>query len=141
MIEQCHHTLEGIIKKVMDTQQDWEEILDGALLGMRSQVHASTGYLPIRMLFNINPILPFQMADKLKYSNLSESIENDCNESSEIASSSNGDLIDMVQKLEHQRQEIFKNAKQKIKTAQQHQAKGYNNSQAKGLPFEVSSKY
>ena len=84
MIEQSHCTLEGIIKKVMHTQQDWEEILDSALLGMRLQVHASTRYLPIRMLFNINPVLPFQMTDKLKYSNLSELIENDCNESSEI---------------------------------------------------------
>ena len=122
----------------MQTQQDWDEILESALLGMRSQVHASIGYLLIRM-FNIDPILPFQMADKLKHSNPSESTENDCNESSKIASSSNGDLIDMVQKLKHQRQEIFENAKQKLKTAQQHQAKGYNNRQAKGLPFEVSS--
>ena len=90
--------------------------MDSALLGMRSQVHASTGYLSIRMLFNIDPVLPFQMADKFKYSNLSESIENDCNESSEIASSSNSYLIDTVQKLEHQRQEIFENAKkEKIK--------------------------
>ena len=92
------------------------------------------------MLFNINPVLPFQVADKLKHSNLSESTAKDLNESNEIASSSNGDLIDTVQKLEHQRQEIFDTAKQKIKIAQQHQGKGYNNCQTKGLPFEVSQK-
>ena len=52
----------------------------------------------------------------------------------------NNELIDTVQQLEKQRQEIFGNAKVKIQKAQEHQAKGYNNRQNKGKPFEVGSK-
>ena len=86
---------------VMQTQQQWEEIWESALLGMRSQVYTCIHWVfaLIRMLFNIDPVLPFEMADKLKHSKLCESTENDCNESSEIASSSSSDLIHMVQKI------------------------------------------
>ena len=61
MVEHCHRTLESVPKKCMEWQEDWYELLNNVLLGMRSQVHSSSGYSPIRMLFNKDPILPFQM--------------------------------------------------------------------------------
>ena len=52
----------------------------------------------------------------------------------------NDDLMETVERLEQQRQEIFTAAKEQIKKFQEHQAKGYNNRQMKGKPFDVSSK-
>ena len=71
MVEQCHRTIESILKKVMEKQENWVTSLDSILLGMRLQVHSSTGYLPICMLYNKDPIMPFQMANSMKHSNVS----------------------------------------------------------------------
>ena len=68
MVERCYRTLESVVKKVMEKQDDWMTILDSVLLGMRSQVHSSTGYSPMHMLLSKDPIMPFKMADRLKYS-------------------------------------------------------------------------
>ena len=109
---------------------------------MRSQVNSSTGYLPIHMLYNKDPIMPFQMADSMKHSNVSLVTNNvDHKDTScKVNSMENDDLMETVEKLEQQRQEIFTAAKEQIKKSQEHQAKGYNNRQMKGKPFEVSSK-
>ena len=97
----------------------------------------------MHMLYNKDPVMPFEVANKLK----------DCDELSSIPSSSsfidqtidvtspmNGELIDTVQQLEEQRHEIFGSAKQNTQKSQEHQAKGYNNRQNKGKPFDVSTK-
>ena len=60
--------------------------------------------------------------------------------SCEVTSSQDGDLINTVERLEEQRHEIFTSAKEKIKKSQEHQAKGYNNRQSKGKPFEIGSR-
>ena len=67
MVERCHQTLEGVIKKCMEKQEDWAIMIDSVLLGMRSQTHSSTGYSPMRMLYNKDPVLPFEIADKVNH--------------------------------------------------------------------------
>ena len=42
--------------------------------------------------------------------------------------------------MEDQCKDIFDKASQSIKKAQKHQAKGYNNRQTKGKPFEIREK-
>ena len=66
IVERCHQMMESVIKKCMDRQEDWYDMLNSVLLGMRSQVHSSTGYSPIRMLYNKDPLLPFQLPQKPK---------------------------------------------------------------------------
>ena len=66
MVERCHRSLESVIKKVIQKQEDWYPVLNSVLFSMCSQTHSSTGYSPIRMLYNKDPILPFEMADKLE---------------------------------------------------------------------------
>ena len=100
------------------------------------------------MLYNKDPLMPFQVAAKHEQYKLDEKdsskdvgTENDSEiVESPITREMNNELIDTVQQLEKQRQEIFGNAKVKIQKAQEHQAKGYNNRQNKGKPFEVGSK-
>ena len=70
----------------------------------------------------------------------SKDVETENDVESAITREMNNELIEIVQQLEKQRQEIFGNAKVKIQKAQEHQAKGYNNRQNKGKPFEVGSK-
>ena len=98
MIERCHHTLEDIIKKVMYRQEDWIIILESALLGMRSTgPYASTGYTPMCMLYNKDPVMPFQIVHKLKHSSMLDSSGNHVEETCEITSSVKGGLIYMVE--------------------------------------------
>ena len=49
-------------------------------------------------------------------------------------------LLSKIQYLEDQCKGIFDKASQSIKKAQKHQAKGYNNRQNKGKPFEIGKK-
>ena len=93
------------------------------------------------MLFSKDPVMPFEMADRLKYSqdtscnNVSQN-DNEC----EVTDSKNCDLIQTVEKLEKHQEEIYQNAKGQTKKSQEHQARGYNNRQTKGKPFDVGSK-
>ena len=149
MVKWCHRTIELVIKKCMESQQDWAKLLESVLFGMHSQVHCSTGFSPMCMLYNKDPLMPFQVAAQLEpYYKLEENdsskdvgTENDGGiVESPITREMNNELIDTVQQLEKQRQEIFGNAKVKIQKAQEHQGKCYNNRQNKGKPFEVGSK-
>ena len=88
------------------------------LFGMRSQVHASTGYSPMHMLYNKDPVMPFKVANKLKDCDGLSSIpssSSSIDKTDEVTSPGNGELIDTVQQLEEQRHEIFGNAKQKFR--------------------------
>ena len=114
MVERCHWTLESVLKKVMQKQDDWTTILDSVLLEMRSQVHSSTGYSPMWLLYSKDPVMPFEMADKLKYSQetlCNNVLQND--NQCEVTDSQNYDLKQMVEKLGKHWEEIFQNAKTK----------------------------
>ena len=50
----------------MEQKEDWLKLLNSVLFGMCSNAHSLTGFLPIRMLYNKDPIMPFEMADKLQ---------------------------------------------------------------------------
>ena len=134
--------MELVIKRCMERQDDWYEMLNSVLLGMRSQVHSSTGQSPIRMLYNKDPLLPFQLAHKPKTDqNCSGSDNDECsnvnNNGSNVCTE---DIVNVVEAIEEQRHTIFGKAKTNIKKAQQHQAKGYNNHQSQGTPFDVGQK-
>ena len=67
MVEHCNRSIEDVIKKTMITQQDWAPMLLSVLFAIRTSRHSSTGFTPFRMLYNKDPIMPFQHADKLKH--------------------------------------------------------------------------
>ena len=49
-------------------------------------------------------------------------------------------IVNVINAIEEQRCTIFEKAQTNIKKAQQDQAKGYNNCQTQGTPFEVGQK-
>ena len=65
MVERCHRTIEDVIRKVMTEQTDWLPMLNSVLFSIRCQVHSSTGFSPFCMLYDKDPILPFQVLDKV----------------------------------------------------------------------------
>ena len=81
MVERFHRTLELVIQKVIECQEDWHEILNSVLLTVWCQVHCSTGYSPITMLFNKEPVPIFIQADKTEQ-NSEETVT--CNDTDEI---------------------------------------------------------
>ena len=96
MVERCHCTIESVMKKVTQRQEDLCLMLESVLFGMRSQVHASTGFTPLCMLYIKYPVMPFQAADKLKYFNKMDSISTSNDETCKITSAMNGELTEMV---------------------------------------------
>lgn len=64
MVERCNCTIEDIIKKLMQSQSDLCPALPSVLFAIRTSQHASTGFTPFCMLYNYDPILPFEYADK-----------------------------------------------------------------------------
>ena len=64
MMERCHRTIEDCIKKVMVNQTDWYTLLNSVLFSIRCPTHSSTRYSPFHMLYNKDPILPFQYGDQ-----------------------------------------------------------------------------
>ena len=132
MVEWCHRMIEDVIRKVMSEQTDWVKMLNSVLFSVRSQVHSSTGFSPMRILYNKDPILPFQYADQMEncpdaendISNPFSTRDQDVN-----PLSTKDPVIDMVEKLELQRTAIFDKAGSKIANAQKSYARSYNNKQ------------
>ena len=119
----------------MSEQHDWYEMLDSVLFACRVTQHRSTGYSPFQMLYNKDPILPFEYADQSD--NLEpESVVLGAKSSSDISDSD--PISDILNKMEAQRKQIFQGAEQNIKKAQSEQAKWYNIQNGAGQAFEVS---
>ena len=142
MVEHCNHTIEDVVKKSMIDQMDWVRLLPSILFAIRTSKHSSMGYSPYRMLYNKDPIMPFQYADQLKnaaYSDDEDNSDEYDSDATEIyaAAPSDDGLMSTIQNLENQHKQIFDKAHKSIKKAQIHQVKGYNNRQAKGAPFEI----
>ena len=128
MVERCHRTIEDVVRKLMTEQTDWLKMLNSVLFSIRCQTHSSTGFSPMRMLFNKDPMLPFQHVDKTE----------NCPDPDPF--STKDPVVDMVEKLEAQRTAIFDKTSSKIAKAQQTYARSYNNKHGAGIPFMVGDK-
>ena len=141
MVERCNHTIESIIKKLMQLQLDWCPALPLVLFTIRTAQHASTNVTPFCMLYGYNPILPFEYADKLKHGIFSDDeagYESDVDIGSELSGDTACDPVTTrINEMEINHKMIFAKASKSIKKAQKHQAKCYNNRQNKGKPFEI----
>ena len=105
-------------------------MLPSVLFALRTAQHFSSGFSPFRLLYNYNPILPFEYSDKSRNGILSDvdSDDDSVNPDGEGSGTTGSDLLlSKIQYLEDQRKGIFDKASQSIKKAQKHQAKGYNN--------------
>ena len=133
MVERCQQNITSCDKKVMESQQDWYSLLNSVLFAMHSQNHSSAGYLPMRMLYQKDPILPFEMADKANNGDAMDEMGDSCN------NDVNG-VFNIFEEIQKQREEIFSFASTRIKKAQKHQANAYDNRHASGTTFEVGMK-
>ena len=111
MVERCHKTPQDVIKKVMESQQDWHSLLNSVLFTMHSHIHSSTGYSPIKM-FKKDPILPFGMADKQNNGQgFTEISSANDNHNDTIMTDNNGNVVNnvfnMVEEIEKHKKEIF----------------------------------
>ena len=93
--------------------------------------HSSTGVSPYHMVYNKDPILPFEYKDKLDlYSDeyldykIPLTAPNVCTDAN--GTNINQEFSQTLKAMEKQKQEIFSHTKTKIKKAQKHQAKCYN---------------
>ena len=118
----------------MEENTDWLGMLPSVLFACRTTKNMSTGITPFRMVFNTDPVLPFEFKDK---------VDNDLCSDSDISSDldvgDTDDLFARVQSLESQRSQMFGKAKTNINKAQKHYAKNYNR-RHQGEPFPIGCK-
>ena len=65
MVERCNHMVEDCIRKVLQNENDWALMLPSVLFSFQTSVHSSTHFSSYHMMYNKDPILPFQYADKI----------------------------------------------------------------------------
>ena len=128
LIKRSNWTIEECIKKQMMHQEDWEPMLPSVLFVIRISKHCSTGLSPYRMLYQRDPVLPFQFMDRMSNGGLNSANEclNMSNDNDLDDSKDNNIICDIVDQLEHMQNNVFSQASQGIKKAQKHQAKCYN---------------
>ena len=51
----------------MINQEGWVDLLPSVLFSIRTSRHSSTGFSPFRMLYQKDPIMPFEHVNKLKH--------------------------------------------------------------------------
>ena len=117
MVERCNHTIEDIIKKSMQSQSDWCPALPLVLYAIITSQHASTGFTPFCMLYNYDPILPFEYADELEHGILSDGkSDGDLGFDGEVSGTTRSDLLlTKIQNMEDQWKNIFNKASKSIK--------------------------
>ena len=102
----------------MILQTDWCKMLLSVLFAIRTSQHASTGFTPFCMLYNYDPVLPFEYADKLKHSITSDD-DPDCKSNSDLdcvsGTTKSDPLLTKIQNIEDQCKEIFDKASKSIK--------------------------
>ena len=147
MVERCNHSIEDIVHKAMIGESDWCPMLPSVLFALQTLVHSSTGFTPFCMLYNFDPVLQFEYADKLHNGLISDDDDEvECDDQTsadcECSGTTQSDpLLSKIQFMEDQRKGIFDKASESFKKKpQKHQAKGYNNRQNKGKPFEIGDK-
>ena len=79
MIEWCNCSIEDVIRKAMSSQLDWCLMLPSVLFTVRTVQHSGTGFSPFCLLYNYDPILPFEYAEKSRNGILSDvDSDDDC---------------------------------------------------------------
>ena len=131
-----------MIRKIFKSQEDWYDILDSVLFAIHISKHSSTGVSPYRMVYNKDPILPFEYADRSD--NLTHDHDGLHKACDNIWSSESSDDVDpiskLLERLEKQRKNTFQGAAKTILWAQKHQAKWYNIRNGAGEPYKVGTK-
>ena len=137
LVERSNCTIEECLKKVM-VQEDWEPLLLSVLFVLQIARHSSTGLSPYRVLYQRDPVLPFQFMDRVNNGGLNSATE--CfNLPSSDDSVDNNYISDIINHLEGMQHKIFIQASQNIKKAQKQQAKSCN-ARPGGIPFKVGDK-
>ena len=112
LVERSNRTVEDCIKKIIVSQEDWGPMLSSVLFALRVSRHSLTGLFPYRVLYQRDPILPFQYIDRVNNGDLDSA--NDC-----LNIPNNGDnddpLCDLVDKLEKIQKNTFVQASNNIK--------------------------
>ena len=117
----------------MVSQEDWELMLPSVLFALQISKHSSSSMSPYRVLYQRDPILPFQFIDQLENGGLDSA--SDCLNLPE----SDDPVCDLEEKLEQICKNIFRQTSENIKKAQKHQAKCYN-AKRSGTPFKIGEK-
>ena len=67
MVERMNRSIEDVMKKLLENQGDWEDKVPSVLFSVRASRYSSTGISPFRLMFQHDPIYPFEFMDRLKH--------------------------------------------------------------------------
>ena len=119
----------------MTDRSDWNVLLNSVLFSVRCQTHSSMAYSPFHMMYQKDPIMPFQYTGQTQNSELHSDCGTDANINSDV-----DPVMEMVEHLEAQCKSVFERASSKIVKVQQVYARSYNKKHGGGIKFKVGDK-
>jgi transposase InsO family protein len=72
LVERTNRTILNYLRKYLEGNNDWVELLQGLSFAINTSVHTSTGYTPFQAVYGRRPIVPFEMRDPDSHSKYSE---------------------------------------------------------------------
>ena len=69
LVEHQNRTTEDCNRKCTDKSQKWLQLLDGILFSVCIAKHCSTKFSPFQIMYNKDPVIPFQLADNQRDGN------------------------------------------------------------------------
>ena len=96
----------------MENDNDWYNVLDSVLFTCCIATHSSTGVSPYHMVYNKDPILPFEYKDKLDFHSDEYLDYKSALTAPNVCTQANGTNINLefsqtLKAMEKQKQEIF----------------------------------
>ena len=67
MLERMNRSTDDIMKKLLENKGDWEDMLPLVLFLVGASRHSCTGISPFRLMFQHDPVHPFEFMDRLKH--------------------------------------------------------------------------
>ena len=74
LTEKQNQTIQNMLLKYLDNQEEWADILDSVLFAYRTSKHASTGYSPFFLLYGRQPKLPVELLIENSEATMSEKV-------------------------------------------------------------------
>ena len=94
----------------MENQEQWVDMLDSVLFAIHVSKHNSIGTSPYRILYNKDPILPFEYADRNdnlihEHENSASNVRCETNDGTDASP-----ISILIEKMETQRVQLFDKA-------------------------------
>ena len=121
-LQKCKESFELLRGSVNEAASDWYKRLEGIIFAYNTRKHASTKFSPFRLMYQRDPIMPWEDDDPFQSEAKEMSIEQS------------------VEHMDNIREKVLVEAVANIRKAQKKQAKYYNKKHEKTVQYKIGDK-